>query len=305
MKIKFFGILLVVVAYISCEKGAKLTKDSKETVVTGTTSILVDETIFPIVEDVVAVFENEYKNAKINLISKSESEIIQLVKEDKSKIAILARDLNSEELQYFSNKKIIPRITEFAEDAVVFITHKSNTIETVSIDAFVSKLKGTSNQWEQKIVFENPQSSTISFLKSKLEIKQLDTKEIFSMKDSQELIQFIAENKDAVGVVGVNWLLQPPVALEQAVQNVKILGINTPAVIDGKPWVKPNQSNIADHSYPWTRKLYLLNFQGAKGLGMGFASYIAGENGQRIILKSGLSPIKFPSREINVKGSIE
>jgi phosphate transport system substrate-binding protein len=38
---------------------------------------------------------------------------------------------------------------------------------------------------------------------------------------------------------------------------------------------------------------------------MGFASYIAGENGQRILLKSGLSPIKFPSREINVKESIE
>ena len=110
MNIKFFGILLVV-AFISCEKGAKLTKDSKETVVTGTTSILVDETIFPIVEDVVAVFENEYKNAKINLISKSEGEILQLVKEDHSKIAVLARNLNGEELQYFSNKKIIPKIT--------------------------------------------------------------------------------------------------------------------------------------------------------------------------------------------------
>ena len=139
MKIKFFGVLLVVIAFISCEKGAKLTKDSKETVVTGTTSILVDETIFPIVEDVVAVFENEYKNAKINLISKSEGEILQLVKEDHSKIAILARNLNSEELQYFSNKKIIPRITEFAEDAVVFIAHKDNAMETVSIDAFSKK----------------------------------------------------------------------------------------------------------------------------------------------------------------------
>ena len=304
MNIKFFGILLVV-AFISCEKGAKLTKDSKETVVTGTTSILVDETIFPIVEDVVAVFENEYKNAKINLISKSEGEILQLVKEDHSKIAVLARNLNSEELQYFSNKKIIPKITEFAEDAVVFIAHKDNAMETVSIDAFVSKLKGTSNQWKQKIVFENPQSSTISFLKATLEVGQIDTKQVFSMKDSQELIQFIAENKDAVGVVGVNWLLQPPVDLEKSVQNVKILGVSIQAIKDGKLFVKPNQSNIADHSYPWTRKLYLLNFQGGKGLGMGFASYIAGENGQRIILKSGLSPIKFPSREINVRGSIK
>ena len=304
MNIKFFGILLVV-AFISCEKGAKLTKDSKETVVTGTTSILVDETIFPIVEDVVAVFENEYKNAKINLISKSEGEILQLVKEDHSKIAVLARNLNSEELQYFSNKKIIPKITEFAEDAVVFIAHKDNAMETISIDAFVLKLKGTSNQWKQKIVFENPQSSTISFLKATLEVGQIDTKQVFSMKDSQELIQFIAKNKDAVGVVGVNWLLQPPVDLEKSVQNVKILGVSIQAIKDGKLFVKPNQSNIADHSYPWTRKLYLLNFQGGKGLGMGFASYIAGENGQRIILKSGLSPIKFPSREINVRGSIK
>ena len=305
MKIKFFGVLLVVVAFISCEKGAKLTKDSKETVVTGTTSILVDETIFPIVEDVVAVFENEYKNAKINLISKSEGEILQLVKEDHSKIAVLARNLNSEELQYFSNKKIIPKITEFAEDAVVFIAHKDNAMETISIDAFVSKLKGTSNQWKQKVVFENPQSSTISFLKATLEVGQIDTKQVFSMKDSQELIQFIAENKDGVGVVGVNWLLQPPVDLEKSVQNVKILGVSIPAIKEGNSFVKPNQSNIADHSYPWTRKLYLLNFQGGKGLGMGFASYIAGENGQRIILKSGLSPIKFPSREINVRGSIK
>lgn len=305
MKIKFFGVLLVVIAFISCEKGAKLTKNSKETVVTGTTSILVDETIFPIVEDVVAVFENEYKNAKINLISKSEGEILQLVKEDHSKIAILARNLNSEELQYFSNKKIIPRITEFAEDAVVFIVHKDNAMETVSIDEFSKKLTGVDALSKQKIVFENPQSSTISFLKTTLEVEQIDTKQVFSMKDSQELIRFIAENKDAVGVVGVNWLLQPPVDLEASVQNVKILRVSIPAIKDGKSFVKPNQSNIADHSYPWTRKLYLLNFQGGKGLGMGFASYIAGENGQRIILKSGLSPIKFPSREINVKKSIE
>jgi phosphate transport system substrate-binding protein len=178
-------------------------------------------------------------------------------------------------------------------------------METISIDAFASKLKGTSNQWKQKVVFENPQSSTISFLKATLEVGQIDTKQVFSMKDSQELIQFIAENKDAVGVVGVNWLLQPPVDLEKSVQNVKILGVSIQAIKDGKLFVKPNQSNIADHSYPWTRKLYLLNFQGGKGLGMGFASYIAGENGQRIILKSGLSPIKFPSREINVRGSIK
>jgi len=293
------------VTFVSCELGTKLTKDTKETVVTGTTAILVDETIFPIVEDVVAVFENEYKNAKINLIAKPEGEILRLLKDDKSKIAILARNLSRSELQYYLNKNIIPRITAFGEDAVVFIAHHSNDLEAISIDQFASKLKGATSNWSPTIVFENPESSTLAFLKSELAIDTLDSKAVFSMKDSKELIRFIAANKNAVGIVGVNWLLQPSLDIEKEVQNVKILGIHTKGIMDGKPWVKPNQSNIADHSYPWTRKLYLLNFQGANGLGMGFASYIAGENGQRILLKSGLSPIKFPSREINVKESIE
>ena len=97
MKIKLLGVLIIVITFVSCELGTKLTKDTKETVVTGTTTILVDESIFPIVEDVVAVFENEYKNAQINLICKPEGEIIRLLKEDKSKIAILARNLSRSE----------------------------------------------------------------------------------------------------------------------------------------------------------------------------------------------------------------
>jgi phosphate transport system substrate-binding protein len=48
----------------------------------------------------------------------------------------------------------------------------------------------------------------------------------------------------------------------------------------------------------------MLNYQGKAGLGMGFASFIAGEIGQRIILKSGLVPVKIPSRNIIVRKEI-
>jgi phosphate transport system substrate-binding protein len=49
----------------------------------------------------------------------------------------------------------------------------------------------------------------------------------------------------------------------------------------------------------------MLNYQGKEGLGMGFASYIAGEIGQRIILKSGLLPVRIPSRIIQLRKEIE
>ncbi len=36
------------------------------------------------------------------------------------------------------------------------------------------------------------------------------------------------------------------------------------------------------------------------GIGMEFAAFIAGDRGQRIILKSGLLPFDVPGREINI-----
>ena len=56
--------------------------------------------------------------------------------------------------------------------------------------------------------------------------------------------------------------------------------------------------------YPLKRPIYLLNYQGKNGLGMGFASFVAGDIGQRIILKSGLLPVRIPSRELNVRKEI-
>jgi phosphate transport system substrate-binding protein len=49
----------------------------------------------------------------------------------------------------------------------------------------------------------------------------------------------------------------------------------------------------------------LLNYQGYQGLGMGFASFIGGEIGQRIILKSGLVPVRIPGRNIKIRKEIE
>ena len=67
---------------------------------------------------------------------------------------------------------------------------------------------------------------------------------------------------------------------------------------------KPSQDNIASGSYPLTREIKMLNYQGSSGLGMGFASFVGGDIGQRIILKSGLVPIRIPGRNIKIRSKI-
>jgi phosphate transport system substrate-binding protein len=44
--------------------------------------------------------------------------------------------------------------------------------------------------------------------------------------------------------------------------------------------ILPSQNNLAEGTYPLARDLYIINCQGYSGLGMGFASFVAGDIGQ-------------------------
>ena len=239
----------------SCEFNRKLDKDSKETIVTGTTTVYVDENIFPIIEDVVAVFENEYSNAKINIVSKSEKEILDLVKAKKAKIAILTRDLDSLELRYFASRNSNPKRTEFGLDAVAFITNKSNKDSLVSIEMIRSVLSTNNTSNVQALVFDNPSSSNIDYVKNIANADKNMVKNIYSLQSNKEVIKYVYENKNAVGIVGINWLLQPSSDIASFASEVKVMAVENVKIKDNNNFVKPNQSNIADDSYPLTRKL--------------------------------------------------
>jgi len=44
-----------------------------------------------------------------------------------------------------------------------------------------------------------------------------------------------------------------------------------------------------------------LNYQPNLGLGIGFSSFMTGDRGQRIVLKSGLLPATMPGRELIIR----
>lgn len=290
--------ILVVGVVISCVKKDK--KDSKlDTIIEGKTTILVDETLMPIVEDQVTVFETQY-DAKITLLPKSEKESVIDFTNQKSGIIVLPRELNKAEIAIFSQKKIKPRTTAFAIDAITFIKNTKSKDTLIDLKEIIDYLKGTKNSIKG-LVFDNPNSSTVSYLCRLAKIEALPSEGIFSFKTNDEVIKYVSENDGMIGVVGINWLTQPKAAMQKYVKSVKILSVKT---ADNK-YVYPSQENIGSRAYPLARVLYIINCQGYEGLGMGFASFIAGEIGQRIITQSGLSPMREPSRNIRIRNQIE
>ncbi|ESU21065.1 phosphate ABC transporter [Flavobacterium enshiense DK69] len=302
---KYISIVLLILLFSACQKN-KDKATVKETAVAGSATILVDETIFPIIEDVAILFEDQYTRTKINLVSKSETEILNMINNKKGQIAIMAKSLDSSEISYFNKtKKVYPKITEFGVDAIAFIGNKKRSDSTLVLNDVMRFLKGNANSKIKSLVFDNPNSSTVRTLKSLAGINDLPKQNIFALNSNKEVVKYVSENEGAIGILGINWLLQPTPDLEAYTSQVKVLAVENVKVNAKDKFVKPNQSNIADGSYPVTRKLYMLNFQGTTGLGMGFASYLAGQQGQRIILKSGLVPTHFPTRQIAVRDKVE
>lgn len=288
--------VLFVIALASCQ-----TKQAeKESYTSGREQILVDESFAPIIEDQSFLFQSTYPKAKLDLVLKSEIELLNLFLSDSIQVAIISRLLEEDERKYFESKNIKIRVNRFAIDGIALISHNSSKYVNVDVLDIIKILKGEPSAL-QSLVFDNANSSTVRYFKELASIDKLPSTGIYALKSNADVIKYVNDNPGSIGVVGVNWMVQPPVELESIVADLKILGVKNVAGQPGSDaYYKPNQNDIALGMYPLTRSLYVVNCEGGAGLGTGFASFIAGERGQRIVLKSGLLPDSIPSREINV-----
>ncbi|WP_026715086.1 PstS family phosphate ABC transporter substrate-binding protein [Flavobacterium daejeonense] len=295
----FVFSFFAVIFFISC-KDSNLKKD-KETILKGKVTLLVDETVKPLIEDQIAVFESTY-NAKITLVAKSEKELLQSFLKDTSGVVVLSRPLDESETKYFEQSKIKPRITKFATDAITFISNKKDSDTLVALKEVISFLKGGADSKIKALVFDNPNSSTVRYLTQLAKISELPQTGVYSFKSNEEVVKFVSENEGMIGVVGVNWLLQPTENIRKYLTNINVLSVEG---LDKNAYFAPTQNNLAEGTYPLARDLFIINCQGSSGLGMGFSSFLAGEIGQRIVLKSGMLPSTMPSRKIMIKSRIK
>lgn len=282
----------------SCKNNESKSSDL-DTILTGEIELLVDESFAPIIQQEIDVFENIY-DSKINLIAKSEAETVLDLVNKTSQVAVLSRKLNQEEHKIFETKKITPVETAIATDAVVFIKNRNSTDSIIDPQNVFDFLQGKPSSIKG-LVFDNLNGSSVRYLLEKASVKNIPTEGVFSFKNSNEVINYVAQNDGLIGVVGLNWLLQPKNDMRGNVKKLLILSVKNAE----NQYIYPSQESLADKSYPLARDLYIINCQGRSGLGMGFKAFTAGEKGQRIILNSGLLPIKMPGRKLRINNKIE
>lgn len=312
MKIQFWLVGIVLLAALgACRSKSK--EGSADTYSSGVIAIAADESFGPIIQEEIDVFESLYPLAGIVPRYLTEVEAINLLLKDSVRLAIATRTLTEEELNSFHSRRFYPREIKLATDALALIVNRANPDSLLSVRDFRRILTGEVKTWRQvnpssclqdiQVVFDNKNSSTIRFaIDSVCGGKPLAAENVSALRNNPQVIDFVAKNPAAIGVIGVNWLGNRSDTTNLSFrEEIRVMAVSADDVATPANSYKPYQAYLYYGNYPLARSIYALLNDPRNALPWGFTSFMTSGKGQRIILKSGLVPATQPVRIVHVK----
>lgn len=283
----------------------------KETPTSGNIRIAADDSFQPIIEAELDTFTALYPYATITPRYMPENELVAFFLNDSVKVITSSWAPTEEQRQVLLDLQTVVRTTVVAYDALALVLHRSNADSLLSYENVKDIFTGVITDWKQvnpssrlgpiSIVFDNVRSGNIRYFREKFELPEQLAPNFYAVKSNPEVIDYVSQTPGALGIVSVNWISDEDDPLSFNLLNkIKVAAISQP-YIDRSSYYLPLQGHIYDKSYPFVREVNMHSRESFTGLGSGFVSFVAGEKGQRIILKSGLVPATMPIRIIQVK----
>lgn len=303
---KIFVIILAL-GFFACGNSGKL----NETPTRGNIKISVDESYKLLMDSEIDTFEAIYAYAIINQSYKPEVSCFEDLINDSVRLIVVNRKLNDAEDQNLRSKKLIPRTTEIAHDAIAFIINRENPDSIFTFEQLQEIFNGKISDWsginknstlgKLSVVFDNNKSGNPRYIKETFRLQSNFPDYCYAVNSNEEVINYVEKNIHAIGIVSVNWISDKNDTLSNKfLHQIKVARVSGEGNTEG-PFLKPYQAYVADGSYPFTRDVYIISREYFAGLGTGFASFVAGDQGQRIVLKSGLVPAAMPVRLVEIK----
>lgn len=291
--------------------GNQGTKVLDETPTRGNITITVDESFQPLLDTEIYTFTSLYTNAYVTPLYKPEFDVINDFMDDSVKVIVTSKKLSDYQIQYLRESQIVARTTTFAYDALALVTNKDNKDTLINYNVIRDIFLGKITRWDQinpksrageiQVIFDNTKSGNIRYFKELFEVKDILPGNFYAVNSNPEVIDFVSRNKNALGIVSVNWISDKNDKLMMSfLKKINVLAVSRAFFNDGN-YYRPYQGSIYDKSYPFVREIYLISRETFAGLGTGFISWACGEQGQRIVLKSGLVPATMPIRLVQIK----
>jgi phosphate transport system substrate-binding protein len=312
MKLHNLLPLFLTLFLFSCQNKSKNEQKETDTYTSGVIAIAVDECFKPIIQEEIDVFEAQFPEAGIVPTYTNEVDAINRLLKDSVRVSIVTRSLSSKEEKYLKSKTFEPHSYKLATDAIALIINNHNPDSLISVNDIRRILTGEVKNWKEiyptsrlgkfKVVFDNPNSSTIRYAIDSICKGKPLSKELNAQKTNQEVIDYVSKTPNAIGFIGVNWLGNRKDTTNLSFKNeVRVMAVSSEDIADKDNSYKPFQAYLFYGYYPLSRSVYIILNDPKGSLPSGFTHFLTSDRGQRIILKSGLVPETQPIRIVNIK----
>ena len=300
---------------LGCEDSSKKRNGRTDTPTSGAISFASDESFSPIIQELVDQFEFKYPKAKLTPIYTNEIDGFNMIKDMKTCLFFTSRPLKDSEVAYMKTKKQIPAVFPIGYDGLAFIVNTQNNDTCISVKDIKRILSGEATKWsdivpgskrgEIDVVFDNKQSATLHYVvDSILDGKPINSPNITAAKTSKEVIDYVDDTPNAIGVIGSNWLNDKRDTTNTTFKkNIHVMSVTVNDEATPRNSWKPYQAYLLDGRYPFARTIYAICVDPQKALPWSFANYVTSPVGQMIVFKSGLLPYRgdITIRRVNVK----
>ncbi|MBX7051133.1 MAG: substrate-binding domain-containing protein [Flavobacteriales bacterium] len=284
---------------------------NKESFTSGQLRLGVDESYSLMMDSQVFTYTSLNKYAKIEATYKPEADIINDLLHDSIQSAVIGRELNAEEMAFFKSKNRVPESILIAHDGVALIIHPEILDSVITMQQLQDIFQGKDSLWSQiypqsnrgkiQVVFDNQKSCNARTLKEKFNIDEFPAW-CFSQRSNEEVIQYVNQNKNAMGVISLSWIsdAEDPTCMKYR-SMIRPMGIVDPTnAVKPELARRPYQAYVFDTTYPLRRDVFYIRAGQRGTLGTGFANHLIGEKGQLIIHKTGMVAARTPNRTVKI-----
>jgi phosphate transport system substrate-binding protein len=289
-------VLFLAMAFTGCSDKDQANKPSSPTM--GNLVIGIDESLRPVTDPELNTFSVFYPNAHITPLYLPEKEVMEKLLANEIQTGIICRDLYDEESEAIkTNYQHVLQTFKLADDEIVAAVSSSSPVNRISYDDIKKILSGEITDWRQidpvfdeelPVVVVMTASSSVNRYFYSLNGSSVPIRS-YALGDTDEVIDYVKNNFAAIGILGASWFYQKG----NKYPDLKVLPLKKET---------PEADNSAEALY---REVYGITHEPNTGLGTGFISFLAGQKGQLILEKAGMTPYKPITREIKLIKSFQ
>ena len=265
--------------------------------------IVIDDSFKKLLTTSIDTYESQYPKAKFIPKFNSEDTAIQMLMNDKKvKTIVVSRELSKRELYILKTKDIEVRSNKIATDGIAIIVHPSNPDSVFTVDDIKKILLGKKNTWKNgkklQVVFDKPYSANFNYLKKLCNNGPIENN-VTALKSNEEVIKFIKENPNSLGVIGVNWISdQHDFDTKYFLNGIRVASV---AKDKNSNAFQPYAGVLYTKEYPLTRDIWMINYAPRSSVNSSLINFMLREPGQLIVQQSSLVPANAPVRLIEIR----